>query len=158
MPMELDILEQETCDAPQLSIENSPLHLLHRVNQIADTLLHTAMSDLGITPRQFAILSAVAMSGSPSQVELTEHTGIDRSTMADVVKRLMDKGLLRRKRTKDDARMYAVTLSEQGVKTLNAARKFAVDVENELLSVIPGNRAAGFVDSLRIIIGKYADH
>ncbi|MFZ1102753.1 MAG: helix-turn-helix domain-containing protein, partial [Hyphomicrobiaceae bacterium] len=39
-------------------------------------------------------------------------TGIDRSTLADIVRRLTRKGLLQRCRTNEDARAYAVRLTD----------------------------------------------
>lgn len=136
--------------------DSSPLHLLHRVGQIVDTQFVVGMSDLDITPRQFAILAAVSVEEGSSQAELTARTGIDRSTMADVVRRLHEKGLLHRRRTKDDARAYAVTLSARGHLTVRAAQTIASRVERELLSLLPKGQAEKFVTSLNTIVGAYA--
>ncbi|HRQ59789.1 MAG TPA: helix-turn-helix domain-containing protein, partial [Azoarcus taiwanensis] len=55
---------------------------------------------LNITPQQATVLCAIAGMESPSQTDLVDATGVDRSTMADVVRRLSSKGLLTRKRTR----------------------------------------------------------
>jgi DNA-binding MarR family transcriptional regulator len=150
-------LDQAICDKPGVSLARSPLHLLHRVGQVADNLLHAELSDLDITPRQFAILAALSAHEGASQTALTELTGIDRSTIADVIPRMLQKGLLHRTRTKDDARIYAVTLSERGEQTFNEAKTAAERAERKLLAALPAGHADRFVDSLHIIVGIHGD-
>lgn len=152
----MEHLVRADADKAQGFSDRSPLHLLHRVGQIVDTQFLTGMADLDITPRQFAILAAVSMDEGSSQAELTQRTGIDRSTMADVVRRLLDKGLLHRRRTKADARAYAVTLSARGHHTVRAAKAVATRVEGELLAVLPKGQADKFLHSLYAIVGAYA--
>ena len=73
-----------------------------------------------LTPRQYAVLLTVAQNEGLNQTQLVELTGIDRSTLADVVRRMLKKGLLQRRRTRDDARAYAVKLTDEGRKVLKA--------------------------------------
>ena len=74
-----------------------------------------------LTPRQFAVLVTVSQNEGLSQTHLVERTGIDRSTLADIVRRMLKKGLLQRRRTKEDARAYAVKLTEEGWRVLRSA-------------------------------------
>ena len=62
------------------------------------------MKDGDLTPRQLAVLVTVAQNEGLSQTGLVDRTGIDRSTLADIVRRMQRKGLLQRRRTKEDAR------------------------------------------------------
>ena len=66
-------------------------------------------------------VSAIADSDEPSQTTLVERTGIDRSTMADIVRRLTARGLVQRRRTRRDARRYAVRLTDKGENALRLA-------------------------------------
>ncbi|HRN83779.1 MAG TPA: helix-turn-helix domain-containing protein, partial [Hyphomicrobium sp.] len=93
---------------------SSALHLLHRAGQCADELFALRVGEAGLTPRQFAVMTAIANSEEPSQTTLVERTGIDRSTMADIVRRLTARGLVQRRRTRRDARRYAVRLTDKG--------------------------------------------
>ncbi len=61
-------------------------------------------------------------------------SGIDRSTLADIVRRLEMRGLIHRQRTKTDARMYAVSVTDEGRSILVRAAPIARDVEEELLA------------------------
>ena len=72
-----------------------------------------------LTPRQYAVLVTVSQNEGLSQTQLVEQTGIDRSTLADIVRRMLKKGLLQRRRTKDDARAYAVKLTDEGGRILS---------------------------------------
>lgn len=104
----------------------SPFHevsTLHRAGQLADEIMAKALDAVGcgLTPRQAMVLHAISLSTDPSQNNLVERTGIDRSTLADVARRLQDRGYVSRRRTKDDARRYAVTLTVQGIQTLDRA-------------------------------------
>ena len=49
-----------------------------------------------------------------SQTQLAKLTGIDRSTLAELVARLLDQGYLQRRRTKDDGRTNALRRHRPG--------------------------------------------
>jgi MarR family transcriptional regulator, temperature-dependent positive regulator of motility len=105
-----------------------------------------------LTPRQLAVLVAVAENEGLSQTDLVERTGIDRSTLADVVKRLKGKGLLQRRRTKDDARAYAVKLTEEGQRLLRTAEPLAKRIDERVLDALPAKRRAEFMGALASIV------
>lgn len=134
----------------------SALHLLHRAGQCADELFAANVGQTDLTPRQFAVLKAVASSDEPSQTTLVEMTGIDRSTLADIVRRLVDKGQLQRKRTRRDARMYAVRLTERGHESLQKAEPAAQATDDRLLAVLPQREREAFIDALNRIIETVA--
>src|SRR5262245_15904088 len=102
-------------------LTRSPIHLLHRASQVVEEIFATEVGIERLTPRQLAVLVAVAENEGLSQNDLVGRTGVDRSTLADIVKRLKGKGLLQRRRTKEDARAYAVKLTDEGRKVLRTA-------------------------------------
>lgn len=116
---------------------HSALYLLHRAGQCADELFAVTIGDSATTPRQYAVLKAVAGSEGTSQTQLVEKTGIDRSTLSDIVRRLAQRGLLARHRTKRDARMYSVRLTEKGNEVLRRAEPAARSTNERLLATIP---------------------
>ena len=117
----------------------SALHLLHRAGQCADELFASQVQESELTPRQFVVLMAVPDSEEPSQTTLVQKTGIDRSTLADIVRRLVERGLLARKRTRKDARMYAVRLTSKGETALKAAQRLRAPPTSDCL---PRSRSA----------------
>jgi DNA-binding MarR family transcriptional regulator len=109
-----------------------------------------------LTPRQYAVLLSVAENEGLSQTGLVDRTGIDRSTLADIVRRMLRKGLLQRRRTKEDARAYAVRLSDEGRRLLDAARPAAQRSEVRLLSALTEDQQRAFVEALTVIIKSSA--
>ena len=106
----------------------------------------------GLTPRQFAVLMAVAEEQGLTQTELVERTGIDRSTLADIVSRLIGRGLIQRRRAKEDGRAYAIKLTAQGAKSLRDAQPGAAAADNRLLASLPQAKRQDFLDSLNLIV------
>ena len=118
----------------------SSIHLLHRASQCADELFVRATDGLSLTARQFVVLSIVAEHADPSQTLICDKTGIDRSTLADIVARLVDRGLLSRKRTRLDGRKYAVRLTDAGRKCLEQAIPAAQQVDIQLTRPLTGEQ------------------
>ena len=141
-----------TYETENTRLDNSPLHLLHRVLQCAEDLFQLEMSGLDLTPRQFVVLLVVSKDEGLSQTELVGKTGIDRSTLADLVQRMLKKGTLQRHRSKIDARAYSVKLTEQGRLALQAAQPVIRRIEERLLAALPVRRAEEFVDNLTTIV------
>lgn len=139
-------------DTFSLRLEQSPIHLLHRAGQCAGDVFQAEMSLGDLTPRQYAILLTVAQNEGLSQTHLVEKTGIDRSTLADIVRRLLKKGLLQRRRTKDDARAYAVKLTEEGSRILKSAEPMARKVDDRILAALPNQQRERFVQDLNTIV------
>jgi MarR family transcriptional regulator, temperature-dependent positive regulator of motility len=133
-------------------LARSPTHLLHRAYQSVGQIFASGMQTNGLTPRQLAILIAVDQHEGASQTDLVERTGIDRSTLADVVKRLKGKGLLQRRRTKEDARAYAVRLTDEGGQVLRTAEPMANRVDRRVLDVLPAKRREEFLRALASVV------
>ncbi len=130
------------------SLKNSPGHLLRRAQQYAHDLYNQSVGAKGPTPRQFEVLHAVSKNQGLSQTDLVRITGIDRSTLADMIARMTKKGLLTRKRTKEDARANAVQLSAAGKRVLSSVEAKVVKAERAALSVLPKTQQAAFTKAL----------
>jgi len=128
----------------------SALHLLHRAGQRADGLFAGHVGNV-LTPRQFAILQAVAEASGLSQTDIMAATGIDRSSTADLVRRLVSNGWLQRRRTKRDARLYAVRLTSEGLRVLSQASPAAHATEESLLGPLALADRATVLKALALI-------
>ena len=109
-------------------------HLLKRAVQYSVHLYMDEVGKTGLTHRQFTVLSAVDTNDGKSQTELVKITGIDRSTLADLVARLMAQGYLQRRRTKEDARANAIRLTPVGKKILKSTQHGAEEIDKRLLA------------------------
>jgi DNA-binding MarR family transcriptional regulator len=110
-------------------------HLLKRAVQYSVHRYNEEVGKSGLTHRQFTVLAAVDSNDGKSQTELVKITGVDRSTLADMVARLMAQGLVQRRRTKEDARTNSVRLTPLGKKMLKTAQAGAEDVDKQLLAM-----------------------
>jgi DNA-binding MarR family transcriptional regulator len=109
-----------------------------------------------LTPRQYAVLVTVAENEGLSQTRLIERTGIDRSTVSDIVRRMIKKGLVRRRRTHKDGRAYSLKLTEDGWRTLTAAQPIMQRVNRDVLELLPLRHRAQFLEDLAQIIECFA--
>ena len=134
------------------SHQQSLLALLHRANQVAAERFADALGDGDMTVRQAQVLAAIDGSEGLSQTGIVNLTGIDRSTLAEIVKRLARRKLIERRRTKKDARAYAVKLTEAGRRELAAAKPALGSVDKKLLSAIPAQHRADLLAMLATIV------
>ena len=62
------------------------------------------------------------------------------------------KGLLQRRRTKEDARAYAVKLTDEGRRVLRSAEPLAKKVDERVLDALPAKQREQFIDDLLSIV------
>lgn len=111
--------------------EHSLLHLLHRATQISVERFALATENNGLSIRRVQVLAAIADTEGCNQTELVRRTGIDRSTMADLIGRLARDRLVRRRRSKDDARANAIHLTTDGHRALQRALPAIRQIERD---------------------------
>lgn len=134
------------------SLQDAPGHLLRRCQQLAVDLYTLEVGANGLTPRQFALLLAIYQNSGISQVDLVRLTGIDRSTVAEMVARLIKRGLLVRERTEADRRTNALALTPAGEVQLREAMPGVVRAQDRIMEPIPVAKRAEFVGLLQQMI------
>ena len=131
---------------------SSVAHLLRHAKQSAEGVFARELPEL--TPRQFAILVCLNGHSALSQSDIAARTGIDRSTVADLVCRIAKKGLLRRRRSREDARAYDVELTNAGRAALRSLEPKARRVEATILSAPSQNERKAFLEALAVIVER----
>jgi MarR family transcriptional regulator, temperature-dependent positive regulator of motility len=141
--------QQEEAGAPAaFDLNSSPSHLLHRAQQAAAERFAVAFGADGPTLRQVAVLAAVAAKEGLTQTELVRTTGVDRSTLAEMVARMTARGLLARTKSDRDARANAVSLTDAGRAALSAAEPTLVAVDEAVIALVPKAKRAAFLEAL----------
>ncbi|OWW20803.1 MarR family winged helix-turn-helix transcriptional regulator [Noviherbaspirillum denitrificans] len=81
----------------------------------------------GLTPAQFAVLSALAAVTALSCKTLSEQTGITKGSLTGIVDRLEQNGLAQRVVSREDRRSHLVNLTDEGRATFErvAEKHFA---------------------------------
>jgi DNA-binding MarR family transcriptional regulator len=135
--------------AGDAGLDRSPSHLLHRALQLALDIYAEETGTGALTQRQFAVLSAVMAKEGCTQSELVRATGIDRSTLAELVARLIGKDLLARERSTLDARANTVRLTDAGRAAVQEAAPKVAQADNRILALMPGAKRDAFLKTLR---------
>ena len=140
---------QENEHSGDFSLDGSPGHLLHRAQQRAADMTAQALRAYGLTPRQFAVLLALRYNEGVTQSELVRRTGIDRSTLADMLSRLGKRGLISSRRTEEDQRANSVTITPEGRRALDAVTPKVVEAERRMIDSLPAEVRDPFVSALQ---------
>ncbi|MFT4954171.1 MAG: DNA-binding MarR family transcriptional regulator [Brevundimonas sp.] len=129
-------------------LDTSPSHLMHRALQLALDIYAEEVGPDGPTQRQFAVLEIASRNEGLTQTDLVRATGIDRSTLADLVARMTAKGLLNRERSVLDGRAKAVSLSDEGRALLESTRARVEAADRRILALMPKARRDSFMKLL----------
>jgi DNA-binding MarR family transcriptional regulator len=129
-------------------LAEAPSYLIRRCQQYFGDLYAREAGARELTKQQFMVLAALEHNDGVSQTALVELTGIDRSTLAEMVRRMLEKELISRERTEEDARANAVAITAAGRKALRSARNAADRAEKALLDSLPPGERGRFVKSL----------
>jgi DNA-binding MarR family transcriptional regulator len=132
-------------------LADAPSHLIKRCQQYFGDLYAREAGASELTKQQFTVLCALENNEGTSQTALVEMTGIDRSTLAEMVRRMLERGLLSRERTEEDARANAVAITGAGRKALKGARTASDRAERRLLEALPLSERSKFIKSLSTI-------
>jgi DNA-binding MarR family transcriptional regulator len=101
-------------------LRNMPGHLIRRMQQIAVAVFHAEVDAAGIdvTPVQYAALVRVAGNPGLDQVTLAGLIAYDRTTIAGVVDRLVQKNFLSREVSPRDRRAKVLHITRTGEEAL----------------------------------------
>jgi DNA-binding MarR family transcriptional regulator len=135
-------------------LSQAPSHLLRRCVQYANDLFSQEPGASDLTKQQYTVLAAVEQNEGMSQTDLVNITGIDRSTLAEMIRRMIEKGLLDRERTEADQRANAVRIASGGRKALRGARSASERVERALLSGLSSTDRSRFVRMLTTVVSQ----
>lgn len=141
----------DTAESARFRLARSTSHLLHRAQQLAADRFAFLVGESGVTLRQFAVLAAIEEQPGLSQTDLVRATGIDRSTLADMMNRMEKRGLVVRSASPNDGRANAVALALAGEQILQAATKHARAADAAILDVLPKNKRRAFQATLEML-------
>lgn len=99
-----------------VDLTTHPGHLARRLQQ-AHHLLWTTVVSEEITSPQFGVLNTLVAEPGLDQRTVGERVGLDRSTIAEVVGRLIRRGLLDKVRDPEDGRRFLLRLTDEGTRT-----------------------------------------
>jgi len=114
-----------------------PGHLLRRCHQIAVGIFMAECHAHDLTPLQFVVLSALTHHGQMDHATLSGVAALDRTTVAVVVKKLAERGLVRTQQSQQDKRSKLVSLTDTGRTLFNAALPQVEAAQEKILGPLP---------------------
>lgn len=131
-------------------------HLLRRAHFRAEALFAEAFPDEDLTPRQKALLITVYQHPGATQNRIAELIALDRNSFAEMIARMTTKGYVRRTRSAQDGRAYALEITDAGVALLARILPRDAQVEAQVLAPIPEELRPVFLKCLRLMAGLEA--
>ncbi|WP_010627589.1 MarR family winged helix-turn-helix transcriptional regulator [Halomonas sp. KM-1] len=118
---------------PLTKANSLPGNLLRRCHQISVAIFLRKCEEYNLTQLQYVILSALDEKGSLDQITLGGYTALDRNTVAVVVKKLEERGLVTRRRNPEDRRSMLVTLTDAGEALRMEAEAAVLQAQDDIL-------------------------
>jgi DNA-binding MarR family transcriptional regulator len=131
---------------------DAPGHLLRRNHQRSYEIFARHVGD-DVTRQQIALLIALAKSPGASQRELVEATGIDKSTLKEMLGRMVARDWVKRERDPEDNRAWTMRITPAGEALLSDRIGSVAAAQREILAPLAEADRATFVRCLRVLIG-----
>jgi DNA-binding MarR family transcriptional regulator len=132
-----------------------PGFLIRRAHQIAVSLFLEETAEFGITTTQYGAMVVLRAIPQLDQVSLSRLVGIDRSTAALVVSKLIESGYVKSTTDLKDRRRNLLTLSKSGRRLLKSVTQPAQRARERLLSAFEDHEAKIFVDLLERFVATF---
>jgi DNA-binding MarR family transcriptional regulator len=134
-------------------LTDAPGHLLRRCHQRSEELFTAAVGKDGPTRQQIAVMITVCQQPGATQTELVARTGIDKNTLAQMINRLVARGLLERKRSPSDTRANTITATAATHRLLNEVMPAVLEVQRQILEPLPKELRPVFRYCLQLVAG-----
>ncbi|MFB6451347.1 MarR family winged helix-turn-helix transcriptional regulator [Bradyrhizobium tunisiense] len=144
-------------DATTSLYESMPLwarpgFLVRRLHQINYALFFEECTTFNITPVQYALLTTLSLNPDMDQNSLGKEVGIDRTNVADVLRRLERRGFVERRKADKDRRAVLARLTADGERITRDMFTAMQRAQNRLLEPLSaGERTAFMATLLRLV-------
>jgi DNA-binding MarR family transcriptional regulator len=129
-----------------------PGHYIRRLQQIAVALFLEETEAHGITPVQYAALSAAQRQPGMDQRTLASSIGFDTSTIGGVIDRLERRGLIERQTSPDDRRVRLLVVTADGQALLQQLTRPVLKTQQRILAPLPAADRERFMAMLTTLV------
>ena len=127
-------------------------YLLKHAQQQFGQLTTSKLEPLGITPREWAALSALEDHPGLSQREMASMLGVDRTTMVALIDDLQSKALVQRGRQLDDRRKNSLSLTKKGRGLKERGERIIEECEHMFLARLSAAETRQLREALAAVI------
>ena len=131
---------------------DAPGHLLRRNHQRSYDIFCRIVGD-DVTRQQIAVLVALAKHPGASQRDLVQGTGMDKSTLKEMLGRLVEKGWIARERHAADSRAWTMRITEAGGQVLLDRLPKVRAAQEEILAPLSERDRGALIHFLRVLAG-----
>ena len=89
--------------------------------------------------------------GTLTLTELATHIRVDRSTLGEMIKRMAERGLIKKESNDADRRSATVTLAKPGEQAVLRLVSGAAQLQEELLAPLPPEDRAFFMRCMKLV-------
>jgi len=139
----------------QFDLLSAPGHLLRRNHQRSVDIFTRLVGD-DVTRQQIGTLFALHRKPGASQRALVDATGIDKSTLKEMLGRLVKRGWVRRERDANDSRAWTMQLTPRGLGLLIDRIDKVEAAQREILSPLTARDRVMLMRYLRKLAGLAA--
>jgi DNA-binding MarR family transcriptional regulator len=139
-------------------IHRAPLALARRFVQICTSVVAEALADQDLTPLEYALLQNLDDDPDVDQIGIAARLGIDRNSTGVLIRRMEQRGLVRRQTNGADRRARLVHLTPKGYQLRERARPLIAAQQQQILSVLPAVDRERFLDQLVLVIKANEAH
>jgi DNA-binding MarR family transcriptional regulator len=129
-----------------------PGFLVRRLNQIHYALFAEECEACNMTPVQFGVLTALSLNHWMDQTAIGRELGLDRTTTADVLKRLEEKNLITRRVSPSDRRSRQSKITAEGRRVMRSLHAGMMAAQRRLLAPLSLRNQAVFVKLLSALV------
>lgn len=147
---------EKSLDAARFDLLNAPGHLLRRNHQRSYEIFMRHVGD-DVTRQQVALLIALMQQPGASQNELVAATAIDKSTLKEMLGRMIERGWVARRRDPEDNRAWTMKITAEGKRLLAERMEGVRAAQAEILEPLPPELRPVLIRCLRILLGFEAD-
>lgn len=132
-----------------------PGFLIRRLHQIGAALFYDDCHSESITPLQVGLLTALSMNPWLDQKAIGRELSLDRTTTAEVLKRLGEKGLVETRVNPDDRRSRLSVITKKGLKLISELQESIHRSQERLLEPLPVEERAVFMKLLTQLVDAH---
>lgn len=137
--------------AAELALHRLPGYLIRRLDSRAASLYEKFTGQTDLTPRQFGVLLTLFQAGPLAQTELGNRLHLDRSTLGEMLSRMVERKLVDRRDHERDRRAIEIVLTQTGKAALMKTVERAFDAQEALLSPLPAYLRPVFLQCLEML-------
>lgn len=145
-------------ETPQLDLNNQICFPFYAISRLITRAYQPLLEAIELTYPQYLVMLVMWEHKKLKVGEIGEKLILNSNTLTPLIKKLIEKELLSKERSKEDERSVYVELTQQGIKLKDKAKDIPLDLLNNLNAHSPSIDAEALHKNLWELLGKLKDN